>query len=59
MEKVGVKSTGFCEIHFEDVKVPRENLLGEENRGWYQMLPLLNGEHLFFSYMVGDSPGGL
>ncbi|MCK4821380.1 hypothetical protein KA005_36785, partial [bacterium] len=44
IEKVGQKSTGFCEIHFEEVEVPRENLLGEENRGWYQMLPLLNGE---------------
>jgi len=48
IEKVGQKSTGFCEIHFEDVEVPRENLLGEENKGWYQMLPLLNGERTCF-----------
>jgi alkylation response protein AidB-like acyl-CoA dehydrogenase len=26
---------GFYETFFEDVIVPRENLLGEENRGWY------------------------
>jgi alkylation response protein AidB-like acyl-CoA dehydrogenase len=27
--------SGFYETVFEDVIVPRENLLGEENRGWY------------------------
>jgi alkylation response protein AidB-like acyl-CoA dehydrogenase len=26
---------GFYETFFENVLVPRENLLGEENRGWY------------------------
>lgn len=27
--------SGFYETFFEDVVVPRENLLGEENQGWY------------------------
>ena len=27
--------SGFYETFFENVVVPRENLLGEENRGWY------------------------
>jgi acyl-CoA dehydrogenase len=49
IEKVGQKSTGFCEIHFENVEVSRENLLGEENNGWYQLIPLLNGERTCFS----------
>jgi alkylation response protein AidB-like acyl-CoA dehydrogenase len=26
---------GFNEVFFENARVPRENLLGEENRGWY------------------------
>ncbi len=26
---------GFNEVFFEDVRVPRKDLLGEENRGWY------------------------
>jgi alkylation response protein AidB-like acyl-CoA dehydrogenase len=26
---------GFYDTFFENVRVPRENLLGEENRGWY------------------------
>jgi len=25
----------FNQVFFEDVRVPKENLLGEENRGWY------------------------
>jgi acyl-CoA dehydrogenase len=49
IEKVGQKSTGFCEIHFDNVEVPRECLLGEENKGWYQLIPLLNGERTCFS----------
>ncbi len=26
--------TGFAEVFFDDVRVPRENRLGEENQGW-------------------------
>ena len=25
----------FNKVHFEDAKIPTENLVGEENRGWY------------------------
>jgi acyl-CoA dehydrogenase len=49
IEKTGQKSTGYCEIHFEDVEVPRECLVGEENKGWYELVPLLNGERTCFS----------
>ncbi|HEY8491273.1 MAG TPA: acyl-CoA dehydrogenase family protein [Dehalococcoidia bacterium] len=28
-------SHDFNEVFFEDVRVPKENLVGEENRGWY------------------------
>ncbi len=30
-----VGGADFNEVFFEDVRVPKENLLGEENRGWY------------------------
>lgn len=49
IEKVGGKTTEFDEIHFENVEVPKENILGEENNGWYQLLPVLNGERTCFS----------
>jgi alkylation response protein AidB-like acyl-CoA dehydrogenase len=28
-------TSGFNEVFFEDVRIPRKDLLGEENRGWY------------------------
>ena len=29
------RGKGFNQVFFEDVRVPRANLLGELNRGWY------------------------
>ncbi len=31
----------FNEIFFNDVKVPADNLVGEENKGWYQLMQAL------------------
>jgi alkylation response protein AidB-like acyl-CoA dehydrogenase len=36
----------FNEVLFEDVRVPRENLVGQENRGWYQVAAALDVERL-------------
>jgi len=36
----------FNEVLFEDVRVPRENLIGQENRGWYQVAGALDTERL-------------
>lgn len=32
---MGIRATGNCELIFEDCKVPKENLLGEEGQGFY------------------------
>ena len=32
------------QVFFQDVQVPRENLFGEENRGWYQVAARLDTE---------------
>jgi alkylation response protein AidB-like acyl-CoA dehydrogenase len=32
------------EVHFDDVRIPAENLVGEENRGWYQLAATLDFE---------------
>jgi len=37
-EKMGWKTTPTCNLLFNDVRVPQENLIGEENQGFYQFL---------------------
>ena len=36
--KMGIKMTSTAELSFNDVRVPKENLVGKENRGFYQTL---------------------
>lgn len=36
--KMGIRSTATGEVNFKDVRVPLTNLVGEENRGFYQVL---------------------
>ncbi len=43
----------FNETFFEDVRVPVENLVGEENRGWYVGMTLLDFERSNISGAVG------
>lgn len=42
-DKMGVRSSDTGEIHFDNVKVPKENLLGDQNAGMKQLLQVLNG----------------
>ncbi|MBN2126425.1 MAG: acyl-CoA dehydrogenase family protein [Deltaproteobacteria bacterium] len=37
-EKMGIKMTSTGELSFNDVRVPVSNLVGKENRGFYQVL---------------------
>ncbi len=37
-EKMGVRMMATANLSFREVKVPRENLVGEENRGFYQAM---------------------
>ena len=37
----------FCEVFFDNVRVPRENLVGELNQGWTVAKALLGFERLF------------
>ncbi|MBU0517040.1 MAG: acyl-CoA dehydrogenase family protein [Proteobacteria bacterium] len=36
--KMGIRASDTAEVSFEDVRVPRENLLGQEGRGFHQLM---------------------
>lgn len=42
-DKMGVRASNTCEIILQDVRVPKENLLGDEKRGFSQFLSTLDG----------------
>jgi butyryl-CoA dehydrogenase len=41
--KMGIRGTSTCELHFEDCRVPAANRLGQEGRGFRIALSLLDG----------------
>jgi citronellyl-CoA dehydrogenase len=46
LEKMGMHASDTGEIAFEDVRVPAENMLGEEGKGFYHISWELQGERL-------------
>lgn len=59
-EKIGLKGSDTCELFFEDVKVPKENLLGQEGKGFVYMMTELPRERLTVALQaIGAVRGGL
>ncbi|MBT5219870.1 MAG: acyl-CoA dehydrogenase [Woeseia sp.] len=46
LKKMGLKSQDTAELFFNNVKLPKENLLGEWNKGFYQLMHFLAEERL-------------
>ena len=46
-------SQSMCEIFFDNVRVPRENMVGELNQGWSIVLSMLDLERLIYIDQVG------
>jgi alkylation response protein AidB-like acyl-CoA dehydrogenase len=46
LDKIGLKAQDTAELFFDNVKVPVANLLGEEGRGFYQLMQQLPQERL-------------
>jgi len=40
--KMGIRASDTAEVSFEDVRVPCENLVGEEGKGFYQLMEFFN-----------------
>lgn len=52
LHKMGMHSGDTAELIFEDVKVPVENLLGEEGKGFYYLMDKLQQERLVVALQV-------
>ena len=47
----------FNEVFFEDVRIPKENIIGDENRGWYLAQTTLSFERSNIGGAVGARQG--
>lgn len=55
LEKIGMHAQDTSELFFEDVRVPLDNLLGVENRGFYQLMHQLPQERLIIAVRAATS----
>jgi alkylation response protein AidB-like acyl-CoA dehydrogenase len=44
--KLGCHAAGCNEVVYEDVRIPKENLVGTLHNGWYELLATLNPERI-------------
>ena len=57
LSKTGMWASDTAELVFEDVRVPNENLLGEEGRGFYQLASGLQRERLLSAVLSVSAAG--
>lgn len=58
--KIGLRGSDTAFLHFDDMKVPNENLLGKEGEGFKQMLITLDGGRISIGAMaLGLAQGAL
>lgn len=49
IDKLSMRCLGSCEVVFDDVRVSENNLLGEEDKGFYHVLSTLNTERIIWA----------
>jgi len=58
--KMGIRASDTAEISFEDVRVPCENLVGEEGKGFYQVMDFFDATRTMVAAQgVGLAQGAL
>ena len=57
LSKTGMWASDTAELVFEDVRVPNDNLLGEEGRGFYQLASGLQRERLLSAVLSVSAAG--
>jgi alkylation response protein AidB-like acyl-CoA dehydrogenase len=58
--KMGIRASDTAELTFEDVRVPRENLIGEEGKGFHQLMHFFDCTRTFVAAQgVGLAQGAL
>lgn len=59
-EKMGIRASSTCELIFEDCIVPKENLLGEEGKGFKIAMMTLDGGRIgIASQAIGIAQGAI
>ncbi|XP_063975917.1 short/branched chain specific acyl-CoA dehydrogenase, mitochondrial [Diachasmimorpha longicaudata] len=59
-DKLGIKASGTCMVHFENVRVPEESILGEFGKGYKYAAGFLNeGRIGIGAQMIGIAQGAL
>ena len=53
IEKHGINYSKTCDVYITDLRIPRENMLGEKDKGWYVILDTLNPERISFAGAAG------
>ncbi len=58
LNKLGMRASDTAELFFDNCKVPRENMLGEEGEGFHQSMSILDGGRVSIGAMsVGIARG--
>ena len=59
LEKLGMKAQDTAELFFSDVRVPKENLLGEEGKGFIYLMEKLPQERLSIAVVAAAACEGM
>ena len=54
-EKLGIRASSTCTLNFDDLKVPEENIIGGEGKGYKASFLFFCVLHLWFDGTITDS----